>query len=188
MVKRKSEQPKITKSNKSNDASSNPKKSKLEKPNKPTNTLNTKPKFPKFPSKDGKKISGMESTEPTDWVKLKQEKKDLKIARKKKNNFYDVIIEAKKIGELLRRKNLKGGIEERNNLITELHKILGNKGQYVKLVVAHDMARVIQYLFKFGNEEIRREVSKELIPATVQLIQSKYAKFTVERMLKYGKI
>ncbi|XP_044732054.1 protein penguin [Chrysoperla carnea] len=156
--------------------------SSLEKPTKKTKSFVGKSK--NIQTKNGKLNTNTEK--PADWNLFKKEKKELRLARKKQKSLYEVIVEAKKIGENLRRKTLKGGDEERQKLTNQLHEMLGNKGQYVKLVLAHDMARIVQYLLKFGSIQMREEIAKELIPSTIELVQSKYAKFCVERMLKYG--
>ncbi|GLV34625.1 penguin [Carabus blaptoides fortunei] len=115
-----------------------------------------------------------------------------KLNERLKSNFQKIRLQkklkkqAKKIGENLRRKTLKGGVEERNKMTTELHNMLGGKGNYPKLVMTHDMARIVQYLLKFGSAEIRKDIAKELIPIMPDMFQSKYAKFCVKRMLKYG--
>ncbi|KAK4874951.1 hypothetical protein RN001_014311 [Aquatica leii] len=125
-------------------------------------------------------------TQKPDWNTLKKEKKELKIKRKQANKFYDVIVEAKKIFETLRQKQLKGGKDERNELIDKLHGLFVGKGQYAKVIFAHDVARIVQFLFKFGNERIRKEVADELIPVTVDMLQSKYGRRCLKSMLMYG--
>lgn len=52
------------------------------------------------------------------------------------------------------------GVEERNKIVSELHTLFSTKGSYPKLVLAHDMARLVQYILKFGTPQIREEVSK----------------------------
>lgn len=97
---------------------------------------------------------------PADWNEFKKKKKELRAKRKQSKNLYDVMVQAKKIGENLRRKTLKGGVEERNKMTKDLHNMLGGQGHYPKLVMTHDMARIVQYLLKFGSAEIRKDIAK----------------------------
>ena len=118
----------------------------------------SKTKADKYGNKSNKFGKGTDDQKPPDWVKYKKEIKEVRIKRKQKNNLYETITKAKQIGEKLRCKTLKGGKEERKQLVEELHSLLG--GNYVKFVLSHDMARVVQYLLKFGNESVRNEISK----------------------------
>lgn len=111
-----------------------------------------KPFTKNFPNKpDGK---------PVDWTDFKKKKKEVQHKRKEGKTLYDVVIKAKKIGEVLRRKTLKGGIQERSKLCKELHELLKGDGNYVKLVMTHDMARIIQYMLKLSPEDVRKEIAK----------------------------
>ncbi|XP_022900373.2 protein penguin [Onthophagus taurus] len=134
--------------------------------------------------KSGQKNATLDK--PPNWNEFKKQKKELKIKRKRSKTLYDVSVKAKQISEKLRKKNLEGGKEERDKLVIELHKMLGGKNNYVKFVLSHDMGRVVQYLLKFGRQDIRDDIAKELIPSTVLLIQSIYGKFCIKTLLKYG--
>jgi len=157
-----------------------------------------KPKFSKkFENKDGKfkkkplpNKGGFQSqpnpAEKTDWIALKQEKKELKIKRKKAKGLYEISVEAKKIAEELRKKELKTNKKQRTELVNKLRAMLSGKGFYAKLVLIHDTARIVQYLLKFGSEDIRKEVTQDLIPISVDMLQSKYGRYCFKSMLKYG--
>ncbi|KAF2897689.1 hypothetical protein ILUMI_08483 [Ignelater luminosus] len=138
----------------------------------------------KSPPKNYK--SNNSNTEKTNWNEFKMKKKELKMKRKQAKGMYDVVVEAKKIAEALRVKHLKGGNEERNKLVNQLHGLLYDKDHYSKLVLSHDMARVVQYLLKFGSENVRNNIAKELIPVSVDMLQSKYGRYCFKNMLKYG--
>ncbi|KAF5280033.1 hypothetical protein FQR65_LT03288 [Abscondita terminalis] len=118
--------------------------------------------------------------------KFKKSKKELKIKRKKANTLYDDIADAKKIFEVLRKKKLKGGKDERIELVNKLHALFVGKGHYCKVILAHDVARIVQFLFKFGDESVRKDVADELIPVTTSMLQSKYGRNCLKSMLKYG--
>nr|CAI5855373.1 unnamed protein product [Callosobruchus analis] len=121
-----------------------------------------------------------------DWNKFKKQKKELKLKRKQSKSGFDVIVRAKQIGEELRRRVLKGGEQKRVQLINELHSLLKGKGHYAKFVVAHDTARIVQWLLKYASNIVIQQISKELIPETVNMLHSKYGVFCVKRLLKYG--
>lgn len=142
---------------------------------------------------------------PVDWTDFKKKKKEVQTKRKEGKTLYDIVIKAKKIGEILRRKTLEGGTQERNKLCKELHEMLKGKGNYVKLVMTHDMARIIQYMLKFSPEDVRKEIAKvrfilflfgtglkytkqlkDMTTDVATMLRSKYAKYCVKRMLKYG--
>lgn len=60
------------------------------------------------------------------------------------------------------------------------------KGQYKKIALAHDLSRVIQVLLKHSSEDIKNEITEEVLDIMVQMVQSKYAQHAVKRILKYG--
>lgn len=123
---------------------------------------------------------------PPDWSNFKKEKKELRLKRKSNKNNFDIIVKAKKMGELLRRKALKNGEGKRNKLIHELHSLLKSKGEYSRFVLSHDTSRIIQWLLKFSSPLVRAEIAKELKGTIVVMMQSKYSVFCVKRLLKYG--
>lgn len=133
------------------------KKSKFIKSSKkgdPTNPKGAKPKT--FKGKNNIKIEHTEKIE--DWTKFKKEKKELRIKRIKartKDNF-DRIQEAKKMGEKVRLKTLKE--DERNKVINQLHGLL--KENYDKFVLAHDTARIVQWLLKYSSKIVVHQISK----------------------------
>ncbi|CAH1108682.1 unnamed protein product [Psylliodes chrysocephalus] len=148
---------------------------------KPFSKLSTATKFKGKIDKNNQKLDKIE-----DWTEFKKKKKDLKIKRKQSKDGFDIIVRAKKIGEDLRRKTLKGGEEKRTQLINELHNLLKGKGHYQKFVLAHDTARLVQWLLKYSSAIVVAQISKELIPVSVEMLQSKYGIHCVKRLLKYG--
>ena len=48
------------------------------------------------------------------------------------------------------------------------------------------MSRIIQWIFKYSDAEIRQAISKELKPSFLSMIESKYARNCIKTMLKYG--
>lgn len=96
------------------------------------------------------------------WSEFKKQKRELKVKRKQERNGneYEVIVRAKCMSEKLRKKQLKGGEEERKKLIEDLHALLKGKGHYEKFVLAHDTARIVQWLLKYGTSDIINEISE----------------------------
>ncbi|KZC10744.1 PREDICTED: protein penguin [Dufourea novaeangliae] len=123
-------------------------------------------------------------TEKPNWMEIKKQKKELKekYKAKKLNNIYDVTIRAKQIGEKLRRSDCKP--LERKKLILQVHDLL--KSHYSKVMLTHDLSRIIQWMIKYGDQQIQKDIFSELKPTLVDMISSKYAKNCVKGMLKYG--
>ncbi|XP_023026299.2 pumilio and CPL domain-containing protein penguin [Leptinotarsa decemlineata] len=175
-----------TKSTNKDSSQNGSKFNKSEKTGGPTHLKKAKPKklLPNGKGKFGKNKPNPEKVE--DWTEFKKKKKELKLKRKQSKDSFDVIVRAKKIGEELRRKTLKGGEEKRTHLMNELHNLLKGKELYPKFVLAHDTARLVQWLLKYSTDLVIKQISKELIPVTVDMLQSKYGVHCVKRLLKYG--
>lgn len=158
------------------------------------NAQNQTKKFKKNfekPIRKGKTFNNNSQQTPTEkpnWNDLKKQKKELKLKRKEQRNkdLFSIIVEAKKLAETLRQKKIDGGKDERFKLVKRLHSLLGGHDFYAKLVLGHDTARIVQYLLKFAPEDIRNAIAKELIPLTVEMLQSKYGRYCLKNMLKYG--
>lgn len=160
--------------------SENPKsKKKFESPKSQKNNDKSNKVFQKnkYPQND-------ESSEKVDWLDFKKKKKALKAQRKikKLTTLYDISVQAKKIGEKLR--VIEADNENRQKLSTELHELL--KGNYTKFILTHDMSRVIQWLIKYSNTEIRQSIKDELESLLIEMFQSKYAKNCIKAFFQYG--
>lgn len=148
-------------------------------------------KNPKF-SKDNEKRGKYEKPlakksaplEKPDWLEFKKKKKELKETRRAKRltNVYDVSVKAKKISEKLRRSDCTD--IERKKLILKVHSLL--ETHYNKMIFTHDMSRIIQWLLKYGDLNIRLAIFGELKPSLVTMLQSKYAKNCLKVLLKHG--
>lgn len=140
----------------------------------------------KLPLQKGKPHPQTNETlgEKVDWIDFKKKKKALKEQRKVKKltDVYEITVQAKKIAEKLRL--LECATEERLKLASELHELL--KGHYSKFILTHDMSRVIQWLIKYSNAQIRQAIKSELEPLLMQMFQSKYAKNCVKAAFQYG--
>ncbi|XP_049868782.1 protein penguin [Pectinophora gossypiella] len=153
----------------------------VKKFNKPGN-FKGKPNF----SKDNKFTKGENGTEEKPkWSEMKKEKKQLRIVRRKAKataEVFEISHKAKLLSAQIQRKVVKP--EFKLASCKELHKLL--KGQYKSIALTHDLSRVIQVLLKHGPEDVKNEISEELLDIMVQMVQSKYAQHAVKRILKYG--
>ncbi|KIJ56454.1 hypothetical protein M422DRAFT_199136 [Sphaerobolus stellatus SS14] len=73
--------------------------------------------------------------------------------------------------------------EERRAKVKELMQLV--RGKISELVLKHDASRIIQTIVKYGTPEIRLEVAKELEGHYLQLVQGKYSKFLVTKLIRY---
>ena len=60
------------------------------------------------------------------------------------------------------------------------------KGNAAKIVYAHDTSRIFECLIALKRDNIRDMLFNELQPEIVKMTKSKYARYFVLRMLKYG--
>ena len=95
----------------------------------------------------------------------------------------DVIQRSKKIWERLRRKSHVPA-EERKALVAELFSIIN--GRVRDFVFKHDSVRVIQCALKYANQEQRRTIVEELKGDIRTLVESRYGKFLVAKMVVQG--
>lgn len=56
----------------------------------------------------------------------------------------------------------------------------------LKLINQHDSVRVIQCLMALKSEEMRTKLFEEVKTEIVEMAKSKYSRFFVVKMLKYG--
>ncbi|XP_078050252.1 pumilio and CPL domain-containing protein penguin [Augochlora pura] len=125
-----------------------------------------------------------EQTEKPNWMEIKKQKKELKekYRAKKLNDVYEIAIKAKKIGEKLRRSDCTP--LERKKLILNTHELL--RSHYNKVMLTHDLSRIIQWMIKFSDQNIQRSIYAELKPSIKEMMLSKYAKNCVKSIFKYG--
>ncbi|KAI0231313.1 pumilio RNA binding family member 3 [Lamellibrachia satsuma] len=109
-------------------------------------------------------------------------KKERKKQRRMQKDNYEMSAKAKDLWNALRRHELT--TEKRLALCTELHTTV--KGKALQLIFAHDTSRVIQCLIKYGSAEHKSALFEELREHLLEMTKSKYAKFFVRKLLKYG--
>lgn len=100
----------------------------------------------------------------------------------KLSDSYELVADMKKIWSTLIKEDTTA--EVRRKLCSALSNHL--KGKMSAMILAHDTTRVVQALFKYGNEQERAMVFDELKEKFVEMSKSKYARFLIGKMLKYG--
>ena len=95
----------------------------------------------------------------------------------------DLIARAKKLWERLRLKS-HVQLDERKKLVSELFEII--TGRVRDFVFKHDSVRVIQCALKYANREQRRTIMRELQGDVRDLVESRYGKFLVAKMVSSG--
>ncbi|XP_015993808.2 pumilio homolog 3 isoform X2 [Rousettus aegyptiacus] len=117
------------------------------------------------------------------WDDFKKKKKELKQSRQLNDRTnYDIVVRAKQIWEILRRKDCDK--EKRVKLMSDLQKLI--EGKIKTIAFAHDSTRVIQCYIQYGNEEQRKQAFEELRDDFVELSKAKYSRNIVKKFLMYG--
>ncbi|XP_010638420.1 pumilio homolog 3 [Fukomys damarensis] len=117
------------------------------------------------------------------WDDFKKKKKELKQSRQLSDKTnYDIVVRAKQIWEILRRKDCDK--EKRVKLMSDLQKLI--QGKIKAIAFAHDSTRVIQCYIQYGNEEQRKQAFEELRDDLVELSKAKYSRNIVKKFLMYG--
>lgn len=154
------------------------KTTKKDKPSTGDKMAERKPKSALKKPTGGKKKDGKD-----DRPKLEEmSTKERKLVRKKAKSNYDLSLRAKQIWEKVRDHNCKP--ETRTSLLEELYGLI--KGRAKELVLAHDTVRVIQCCVKFSNAAQKQGIFDEVKGSILELCKSKYGKFYVLKVLKYG--
>ncbi|KAI9304328.1 armadillo-type protein [Cunninghamella echinulata] len=111
----------------------------------------------------------------------RREQKNTKLERKSQSQGYEMIIEAKKVWERLRRGDTRR--EEQKQLMEQMMSII--QGRVQDVIFKHDASRIIQTCLKKGNGEQRNQIAEELKGKYVILAKSMYGKFIVLKALEY---
>ncbi|XP_074640966.1 pumilio homolog 3-like [Tubulanus polymorphus] len=130
-----------------------------------------------------RKNENEEGTEAKKPKLVEMKKKDRREIRKKsEQDNYDLSKRIKKIWEQIRKHDISKAQQEK--LCTELYNLC--KGKIKEIIFAHDTTRVIQDLFKYGTTEHKALVFEEIKDHFLEMVKSKYAKFCVRKIMKYG--
>jgi len=102
--------------------------------------------------------------------------------RKLQRPYAPQLNRAKQIWESLRQRSQSKA--ERQQQVDELFEVI--KGDIPALVFGHSASRFVQAAMKYGNNEQRSAIAKELEGRYVELAKGKYGKFLVTKILEYG--
>lgn len=109
------------------------------------------------------------------------EAKKVKLERQAHRPHNDLVQDAKKLWERVRRRDLKQA--ERSEPMKELFGLLG--GKFKEIIMKHDASRMIQTCVKYGSPEQRLQIATELKGAYAEIAKSRYGKHIVKRLLQY---
>uniref|UniRef100_A0A1I7WZH0 CPL domain-containing protein n=1 Tax=Heterorhabditis bacteriophora TaxID=37862 RepID=A0A1I7WZH0_HETBA len=112
----------------------------------------------------------------------KERKAFLKELKAKKNPISERAMECKLLWEKIR--SSKTSKIEKDDCVSKLVGLV--KGYASKLIYPHDTCRVIECLLALRRPGITTLLFDELTPEIVRMTKSVYARFFVQRMLKYG--
>lgn len=112
-----------------------------------------------------------------------QKQRQLAKERKAAKPHADVVHRSKQLWEKLRRKSHVPK-EERNELLDELFSIID--GRVRDFVFKHDSVRVIQCAIKYARPAQLKGIVKELQGDVKDLVESRYGKFLVAKMVVQG--
>ncbi|XP_045448447.1 protein penguin [Melitaea cinxia] len=132
-----------------------------------------------------KPLTSQGDGEKPKWSEMKKEKKTLRTERRKAKataEIFEISHKAKLLAAQIQRKVVKPDF--RMKACKELHSLI--KGQYKSIALTHDLSRVIQVLLKHSPEDVKNEITEELMDIMVPMMRSKYANHSVTRILKYG--
>ncbi|KAK8805744.1 hypothetical protein WA158_002400 [Blastocystis sp. Blastoise] len=127
-------------------------------------------------TKGGKKF-----TPPTEVPHTKKERRELNLKRKLAKPGGELLYTAKQIWNKLRLCDIDD--QERFDNEERLMKLL--TGHVVDFALKHDASRVIQCALKYGNDEQRTIIIKELLDHLYALAISKHGCFLVKSVLRY---
>ncbi|EJD08526.1 ARM repeat-containing protein [Fomitiporia mediterranea MF3/22] len=100
--------------------------------------------------------------------------------RKAAKQHADVLVAAKPLWARARRKQATPA--ERQKDIEALMEVV--RGRVQDVVFKHDASRVVQTLVKYGSQRVRDEVAAELKGRYRDLVQNKYSKFLVTKLIR----
>ncbi|KAL0137474.1 armadillo-type protein [Mucor lusitanicus] len=114
-------------------------------------------------------------------IESRNEQKSTRWERKSHDKNFEMIVQAKKVWEQLRRGDISR--DEQKALMAKMMNIIGGKVQDV--IFKHDASRMIQTCLKKGNAEQRNQIAEELKGKYVELSKSMYGKFIVMKAIEY---
>ncbi|CAH8631961.1 unnamed protein product [Schistosoma rodhaini] len=110
------------------------------------------------------------------------DKKERRLLRLKSKKHSEVVIKLLPIWEQFRRDDVSK--EKRFEFIQEVLTV--SKKVIPDLCMAHDTSRILEDCVKYGTESQRWQIFSEVHPNLVILAKSRYAKFVILKLIKYG--
>ncbi|KAI6038567.1 armadillo-type protein [Pisolithus marmoratus] len=101
--------------------------------------------------------------------------------RKAAKPHSQLLVDAKRVWSLARQKNIP--LAERQQHVRNLMKIV--EGKVKDIVLKHDASRIIQTIVKHGGRKERDQIASELKGHFKQLVQGKYSKFLVSKLIRH---
>ncbi|TFK45263.1 ARM repeat-containing protein [Heliocybe sulcata] len=92
----------------------------------------------------------------------------------------DLLTDAKRIWNLARQKNIPE--PERRKHVQNLMDII--RGNVKDIVFKHDASRIVQTVVKYGKQDVRDEIAQELKGSYLELVQRRYSKFLVGKLIR----
>ncbi|KAF9527234.1 armadillo-type protein [Crepidotus variabilis] len=92
-----------------------------------------------------------------------------------------LMVEAKRLWSLVRRKNIPPA--ERQQHVKALMDVM--RGKVKEIVFKHDASRIVQSVVKYGGQPERDQIAAELKGKFKELSQSKYSKFLVTKLIRF---
>ncbi|KZV94457.1 ARM repeat-containing protein [Exidia glandulosa HHB12029] len=111
-----------------------------------------------------------------------QQQRAVQAERKAAKPHSALLAEAKQVWRLAHQKNITK--TERTQHVDQLMSIV--RGHVQEVVLKHDASRIIQTLVKHGSPAQRDEVAAELKGKYKELVQSRYSKFLVGKLVRYS--
>ncbi|EDO42548.1 predicted protein [Nematostella vectensis] len=145
-----------------------------------SNSKDVKFSTPKASSNKDTKPSEGDTEDKQDIWKMK--KKERKEYRKKHDESYDLIHSLKQHYETLRRNDVAKS--QKVKLISDILKLIA--GHTHEVIFKHDTGRVMQSCIKFGTPAQKQALFEQFKDDLSDMLKSKYSKFFVKKMLKYG--
>ncbi|XP_046852007.1 pumilio homolog 3-like [Xenia sp. Carnegie-2017] len=129
-------------------------------------------------SSQNKKLRGIKNDE----VQTRLDQKQLKLARRKRKQNYELTNILIKKYDALRRKDISS--DKKRIMIDEVLDIIA--GHCHEVVFKHDTVRVLQMCIKYGSVEQRCKFFDQFKDNVSELALKKYSKFFIRKMMKYG--
>lgn len=125
----------------------------------------------------------LNSTAPKDPNAARESHKAQKIVQEQRRAakpHSTLLVEAKRVWSLARQKTIPTA--ERQKHVKNLMDVI--RGKVKDIVFKHDASRIVQTVVKYGGQKERDEIAAELKGKYKDLVQNKYSKFLVTKLIR----